>query len=59
MSKSIAGKNAHENVQPRKNSIKTHIIPEFPGNPRNQKCNMQQPVFPLKSQPTIEAKNTG
>ena len=33
--------------------------PEFPGNPRNQKCNMQQPVFPLKSQPTIEAKNAG
>ena len=38
MSKGIAGKNAQQNVQPRKNPIKTHIIPEFPGNPRNQKC---------------------
>ena len=38
MSKGIPGKNAQQNVQPRKKNIKTHIIPEFPGNPRNQKC---------------------
>ena len=49
----------HKRMYNLEKTHQTHIIPEFPGNPRNQKCNMQQPVFPLKSQPTIEAKNTG
>ena len=38
MPKGIAGKNAQKNVQPTQKKPKTYIIPEFPGNPRGQKC---------------------